>query len=101
MWRKTRQPSKRLPDCIGADANRNYGYEWGGEGASDDPCSDTFRGDAAFSEPEAKAEGDYLMANFAGRFSAFLAIHSYGQFWLYPWVSFLLFVMYVWRYLDV
>ncbi|KAH9387858.1 hypothetical protein TYRP_009056 [Tyrophagus putrescentiae] len=85
MWRKTRQPSKRLPDCIGADANRNYGYEWGGEGASDDPCSDTFRGDAAFSEPEAKAEGDYLMANFAGRFSAFLAIHSYGQFWLYPW----------------
>jgi hypothetical protein len=36
----------------GTDPNRNYGGFWGGAGASPTWSSDTFRGDAPFSEPE-------------------------------------------------
>jgi hypothetical protein len=36
----------------GTDPNRNYGGFWGGAGASPVWSSDTFRGDAPFSEPE-------------------------------------------------
>ncbi len=36
----------------GTDPNRNYGGFWGGPGASSAFLSDTFRGDAPFSEPE-------------------------------------------------
>ena len=36
----------------GTDPNRNYGGFWGGAGASPNWRSDTYRGDAPFSEPE-------------------------------------------------
>jgi hypothetical protein len=36
----------------GTDPNRNYGGFWGGAGASPTWSSDTYRGDAPFSEPE-------------------------------------------------
>ncbi len=36
----------------GTDLNRNYGGFWGGPGASDVPADPTYRGAAAFSEPE-------------------------------------------------
>jgi Zinc carboxypeptidase len=36
----------------GTDPNRNYGGFWGGPGASTNWSSDTYRGDAPFSEPE-------------------------------------------------
>lgn len=39
----------------GVDLNRNYGAGWGGVGASSDPSSDSYRGPAPFSEPEARA----------------------------------------------
>jgi murein tripeptide amidase MpaA len=39
----------------GVDLNRNYGYYWGGPGSSSDPTSQSYRGDAPFSEPEAQA----------------------------------------------
>ena len=38
----------------GTDPNRNYGGFWGGPGASPTWSSDTYRGDAPFSEPEIK-----------------------------------------------
>ena len=40
MWRKTRSGSG---SCIGVDPNRNWGYKWGGQGASRDPCRETYR----------------------------------------------------------
>ncbi len=40
---------------VGVDLNRNYGGLWGGPGASSDPTSGTYRGDAPFSEPETQA----------------------------------------------
>jgi carboxypeptidase T len=38
----------------GVDVNRNYGDLWGGEGSGDNPASNTYRGTAPFSEPEAE-----------------------------------------------
>jgi hypothetical protein len=43
------------PSCaigVGVDPNRNYGDRWGGEGGTDAPTSETYRGTAPFSEPE-------------------------------------------------
>ena len=37
---------------VGVDLNRNYGGFWGGPGASDVFADPTYRGAAAFSEPE-------------------------------------------------
>ena len=37
MWRKTR--SDTGSSCIGVDPNRNWGYKWGGKGASSNPCT--------------------------------------------------------------
>jgi hypothetical protein len=40
--------------AVGTDPNRNYGALWGGDGASADPTSEIYRGDAPFSEPDTK-----------------------------------------------
>ena len=47
----------------GVDLNRNFGYEWGADniGSSSDPCSEVYRGDSAFSEPEAQAVRDFIL----------------------------------------
>lgn len=93
LWRKTRRPSANSPSCIGADPNRNFAYQWGGEGASSNPCSETYRGDSPFSEPETKALSDFL-TSIKSLLKAYFAVHSYGQYWLYPWVKFL-FIFYL------
>ncbi|KAH9529095.1 hypothetical protein DERF_003002 [Dermatophagoides farinae] len=84
LWRKTRSIQKSS-SCIGADPNRNFGYEWGGEGTSNNPCSEIYTGTKAFSEPEVKAETDYIMKHLEGRALVYVAVHSYGQYLLYPW----------------
>ena len=61
LWRKTRSNHKRF-GCVGVDPNRNWGYHWGGQGASGDPCDETYYGPKAFSEPETKAIKDFIMA---------------------------------------
>ena len=30
MWRKNRNPSKKVKKCIGVDINRNFDFEWKG-----------------------------------------------------------------------
>ncbi|XP_063365425.1 carboxypeptidase B-like isoform X1 [Cydia amplana] len=84
LWRKNRKPSNLARVCSGTDLNRNFGYRWGGKGASSNPCSETFRGRTAFSEPESKALADFIKAS-GTNFSAYLTYHSYGQYLLYPW----------------
>lgn len=80
LWRKNRKGF----GCIGTDLNRNFGYHWGGKGSSRYPCSDIYRGSAAFSEPESKAVSDFI-EQIAKPFSAYITYHSYGQYILYPW----------------
>ncbi|XP_041469206.1 carboxypeptidase B-like [Lytechinus variegatus] len=85
MWRKNR----RKPDgnvCTGIDLNRNYGYEWGGRGSSAASCSETYRGPGPLSEPEHQGVSSFLLEKQrTNGVHLFLDVHSYGQYWLYPW----------------
>ncbi|MFQ5460661.1 MAG: M14 family metallopeptidase, partial [Anaerolineae bacterium] len=69
-------------DGPGVDLNRNYGYRWGGVGASPQPCDSTFRGPAAFSEPESAAVRD-LIEDTA--FDLVVSLHAFSGIVLYPW----------------
>jgi hypothetical protein len=76
----------------GADLNRNHDFEWGCcGGSSSDPCSNTFRGASAASEPETQAVRDWITANFPdwrpdnlttpapdNATGIFIDVHSYG-----------------------
>lgn len=88
MWRKTRSRTGKKNlfghECHGVDPNRNFGYHWGGYGASDDACKETYRGSHAFSEPETLAMKNFLLTEKAD-FKLYLTFHSYGQYILYPW----------------
>ncbi|KAJ0174563.1 hypothetical protein K1T71_009671 [Dendrolimus kikuchii] len=84
LWRKNRKPGYGSRLCTGTDLNRNFGYRWGGKGASNSPCSEIYRGSKAFSEPESQAVSDFIK-NSAANFSAYITYHSYGQYLLYPW----------------
>lgn len=85
MWRKNRRPSLGRQDCPGVDLNRNWetGY---GVGASDNPCSEVYKGARAFSEPETQALRDEMKrVSTTGDVRLVLSLHSYGQIMLYPW----------------
>uniref|UniRef100_A0A4W5R2A6 Carboxypeptidase A1 n=1 Tax=Hucho hucho TaxID=62062 RepID=A0A4W5R2A6_9TELE len=82
MWRKTRKPNPGS-SCIGTDPNRNWDAGFGGPGASDSPCSETYRGPKAHSESEVKSIVDFVKSH--GNLQAFVSIHSYSQMLLYPY----------------
>jgi carboxypeptidase T len=81
MWRKNRRAN--LDGTKGVDLNRNYSWGWGGPGASDRPSSETYRGTAAFSEPETRNVRDFLRSN--PRTRALISFHSFSELVLYPW----------------
>uniref|UniRef100_A0A182WW69 Peptidase M14 domain-containing protein n=1 Tax=Anopheles quadriannulatus TaxID=34691 RepID=A0A182WW69_ANOQN len=83
LWRKNRGGLQYGP-CAGVDLNRNYGYKWGGQGTSKQPCSEIFAGSGPFSEPESKAVSEFMQSS-AADWKGFLTFHSYGQYILYPW----------------
>ena len=59
MWRKNRRNNG---GCFGVDLNRNYPYGWGYDnGSSNNPCSDTYRGPSAGSEPESQAIRNFIL----------------------------------------
>lgn len=66
----------------GVDPNRNYGWEWGGEGASANPADLTYRGPSAFSEPEIQAMRDLMAAR---HFVAGITYHTYSELVLWPY----------------
>ncbi|XP_037038854.1 zinc carboxypeptidase-like [Bradysia coprophila] len=82
MWRKTRQPHAHL--CYGTDANRNFNFHWMEGGASQNPCSETYAGPTAFSEPETVALSNFV-ESVADEIDIYLAFHSYGHYILYPY----------------
>ncbi len=90
FWRMTRRPNDGFPDCIGADANRNWGYEWGLAGASDDPCNpdQLYHGPFPFSEQEIVNVAEFVNAtrdSVSGSIQYYMAIHSYLEAILLPW----------------
>jgi murein tripeptide amidase MpaA len=80
LWRKTVSPGSL---CNGCDANRNFDFHWMEAGASSWECSETYAGKQAFSEVEARHLRDYLAKT--ANIKAYLTLHSYGQYLLYPW----------------
>lgn len=106
MWRKTRSIQSGS-SCIGSDPNRfdyylpiqdkemysypvfprNFGFMFGGEGTSRNPCSEIYKGTSAFSEPETAAVRDFVHAIEASGATlyAYLTFHAYSQVWLLPW----------------
>ncbi|KAJ3625123.1 hypothetical protein MTP99_018686 [Tenebrio molitor] len=82
LWRKNRKGGGQ---CAGVDLNRNFGYRWGGRGASKNPCTETYGGSGPFSEPETSAVRNFIQGNSAANWKAYISFHSYGQYVLYPW----------------
>ena len=85
-WRKNTNDAECAsgfpPDGVGVDLNRNYGYQWGGPGASENPCSQTYRGQGPFSEPETQAVRDLALRE---GFDMVISLHAFGDLILYPW----------------
>jgi len=84
MWRKTRSDHGSILNCMGVDANRNWGFHWNEGGSDNDKCSDTYHGPAAFSEPENVNVRDFINAN-KEQIVFYNSIHSYSQLILLPW----------------
>ena len=81
LWRKNRRNNG--DGTWGVDLNRNWAFQWGGGGASTNPNDETYRGVAAFSEPESQAMGDYFIAH--PTLVGHIDFHSYSQLVLSPW----------------
>lgn len=85
FWRFHRKNMKVNEGTLcttGTDLNRNVGASWGQFGASSRCAAETFRGAAAFSEPESQAlDKLFREAPMAAMFD----VHSYGQMLLYAW----------------
>lgn len=54
-------------------------------GASTNPCSETYSGPKAFSEPETQALADFIKS--FDNIRLYLSFHSYGQMLLFPYVN--------------
>ncbi|XP_071053443.1 zinc carboxypeptidase-like [Onthophagus taurus] len=81
MWRKTRVP---YDNCYGADPNRNFDYRWNTRnGASNNPCSETYAGPYPNSEREIATMSEFV-DKIHDRLVAYFSIHSYGQLLLLP-----------------
>ena len=112
MWRKNRRPiaaSEKLPGAqswgwggqstakcdYGVDPNRNFPINFFGQGASRNPCDDSYHGTEPFSEAESIAtrNGIQMMQQKYGkdRIAAFVSIHAYSQFWMSPYGNFCIF----------
>jgi hypothetical protein len=80
LWRKNRRDNG--DGTFGVDLNRNWGFQWGGLGSSDNPASSLYRGTGPFSEPESTVLSQFILG--LGDVAAHLDVHSYGQLILWP-----------------
>jgi hypothetical protein len=82
FWRKNRRNNG--DGTFGVDLNRNWGYEWGlSSGSSGSTSSDTYRGPAAFSEPEISALR--IFVDGLDNLKTMLTYHSFSELFLRPW----------------
>ncbi len=65
----------------GVDLNRNYGYYYGLVGSSNVLCDNTYRGTAAFSEPETQMMRDFVLTK---NFKTALNHHAYSNLLPHP-----------------
>lgn len=81
LWRKNRRNNGG--GSYGVDLNRNFAKGWGGGGSSGNSNSETYRGTAAFSEPESNALRNFSLT--LPPIKGFMDWHSYSELILYPW----------------
>jgi len=65
----------------GVDINRNYGYLWGNE---EGPCSESYPGPHAFSEPESKAMRSMLY-KYQDTIKMVYNFHAFGPMYVWPY----------------
>jgi hypothetical protein len=82
-WEGDRYWRKNTRDGHGVDLNRNFGWEWGGEGASPNPSDENYRGEGPFSEPETLILRDFVEDH--PELVAHIDFHSYAEVVIYPW----------------
>ncbi|MEO7795656.1 MAG: M14 family zinc carboxypeptidase [Thermoanaerobaculia bacterium] len=102
LWRKNTNQNYcgAASSSRGADLNRNFSFQWNCcGGSSTSPCSDTYHGPAAASEPEVQAVQNYLQAIFPDQrgptypggaapddaSGIYLDVHSFSDLVLWPW----------------
>ncbi|KAK9417811.1 hypothetical protein SUNI508_01568 [Seiridium unicorne] len=91
LWRKNRQPAPPPPanqSCFGRDINRNWEFAWDANpnGASTNPCSETYKGLAPSDTPENAGLDKFVrqLRDSVG-IKLFIDWHSYGQYILSPY----------------
>ena len=82
MWRKNRRNNG--DGTYGVDLNRNYAYAFAhnNTGSSGTTLDESYRGTAAFSEPETQNIRDFCLAH---DFQFSINYHTYGDALIYPW----------------
>jgi len=86
VWTKTLSLNANQVNCSvpkGVFAVRNFDANFGGAGCDPNPCSATYCGSSAFSEPETASVRD-LMASITGTAAMFISLDSFSQQWLVP-----------------
>ena len=66
----------------GVDINRNYGYLWGN--SENGPCSESYPGPHAFSEPETKAMRS-MLNKYHDTIKFVYNFHAYGPMFVWPY----------------
>lgn len=90
LWRKNRQPPPPPPanqSCLGRDVNRNWEFAWDAnpQGASTNPCSQTYKGEAPSDTPENQGLAQLVRSLRDGPgIKLYIDWHSYGQYFLFP-----------------
>lgn len=84
--RKNKKPSSKdscfLSKNKGTDINRNFDWYWNSTELTENPCSESFRGDYPHSEPETKALAKLMETP---NILFYYTIHSFGNQILYPY----------------
>ncbi|MEM1452026.1 MAG: M14 family zinc carboxypeptidase [Planctomycetota bacterium] len=80
LWRKNRRNNG--DGTRGVDLNRNYPFQWGGNGSSGSTSSETYRGPSPSSEPETQAMIQFISSR---AFETALSVHTFSDLWLAPW----------------
>ncbi|KAI0426096.1 hypothetical protein F5Y09DRAFT_76768 [Xylaria sp. FL1042] len=87
LWRKNRQPGPDGSECYGRDINRNWEFAWDAnpQGASTNPCSQTYKGERPSDTPENQGLDKLVrqLRDGAG-IKLYIDWHSYGQYILSP-----------------
>lgn len=87
LWRKNRQQTG-IRFCKGVDLDRTFSFEWDGASPMNNPCSESFAGEAPLQGVESSRFVNWIRNETAQNHAnivAFLDFHSYSQQVLYPY----------------